>query len=990
MAAIHETAYPRLKSHFEESELIKFYSPTPEEFTFTKKHTRSLESQFGLLTHLKVFQRLGYFILWNSIPSSITKYISTCLGSLFELQAPENYDESGTRSRHVEHIRKYMGVKAIGEATTICLEKAARKAVTTKEHIPDIINVMIEELIRQNFELPGFSTLDRVAYKIRFQYNQECFENIASRLLPSQIAKIDYLLESPPKEELSRWYLLKQEPDKPTTNTVKAYAAYVDSLLRWHNLFSIEIDLPAAKYEQFYNEAYSADLAHINQIEVNRRYTYAIILVQRQTARATDNLITLFIKQVKKLHNRAVLALETFKLNQAENATDLVERLLKITKAFKTDGSPIQRFAAIKKTMPEEPQTIIDRCIDHLAISQNNELFFLPKLYKSKRFVLFNCLMNFRLETTSQQTNFKQCIDFIRQHQFTKREFLETEHLDLSWITDKWRKLVTGKTTRQSKVKLVNRRFFELCVFTELSRQLSSGDMYIDTSLEYDDYSKRYLSWKEYNQQLPQYEALSGIPTNPVKFIRHLKDWMLEAAAMMDEGFADNEYVRLENGSLVVSPIEADPEDEDYQFINEQLKKRMKPIGILDVLAKSENWLNLSKGFGQLSGYQSRLDNYPARFISTLFCYGCNLGPSEAARSIPDVTRKQLAWINTHHVTEKRLERAIRKVINQYNKFQLPSFWGAGDTAAADGTKWDLYERNLVSEYHIRYGSYGGIAYYHVSDTYIALFSHFIPCGVYEAIYILDGLIKNESDIQPKVFHGDTHAQSFPVFGLAYLLGIQLMPRIKRNKVLTMYRPDQNHKEMDYENIAEIFSDPVKWELIQTHLPDMLRVALSIKTGKLTPSDILRKLGSHSRKNKLYYAFRELGRAVRTGFLLQYYQDTELRKTINAATNKSEEFNNFTKWTAFANKGEIRENLKHEQIKIIKYNHLVSNLLIFYNTQEMTRVLKELKEEGYPIKKATLRTLLPYRTEHINRFGYYALNINQKVMPLITGFQLFV
>lgn len=42
------------------------------------------------------------------------------------------------------------------------------------------------------------------------------------------------------------------------------------------------------------------------------------------------------------------------------------------------------------------------------------------------------------------------------------------------------------------------------------------------------------------------------------------------------------------------------------------------------------------------------------------------------------------------------------------------------------------------------------------------------------------------------------------------------------------------------------------------------RVALSIKAGKITPSTILRKLGAYSRKNKLYQAFQELGRVIRT------------------------------------------------------------------------------------------------------------------------------
>ncbi len=44
------------------------------------------------------------------------------------------------------------------------------------------------------------------------------------------------------------------------------------------------------------------------------------------------------------------------------------------------------------------------------------------------------------------------------------------------------------------------------------------------------------------------------------------------------------------------------------------------------------------------------------------------------------------------------------------------------------------------------------------------------------------------------------------------------------------------------------------------------------------PSTILRRLSSYSRKNKLYFAFRELGRAVRTIFLLQYISSHVINK----------------------------------------------------------------------------------------------------------------
>jgi TnpA family transposase len=161
----------------------------------------------------------------------------------------------------------------------------------------------------------------------------------------------------------------------------------------------------------------------------------------------------------------------------------------------------------------------------------------------------------------------------------------------------------------------------------------------------------------------------------------------------------------------------------------------------------------------------------------------------------------------------------------------------------------------------------------------------------------------------------------------------------------------------------------------------MLRVVLSIQAGRLTASAVLRKLGTYSRKNRLYLAFRELGRVVRTGFLLRYLSDADLRQTIQAATNKSEAFNRFIRWVFFGGEGPIASNNRTLQRKRIKYSHLIANCLIFHNVHAQTRILHQLVQEGYPIDEDILARLSPYLTAHVNRFGHYILNFQRQVPP---------
>lgn len=980
MSSIHETAYPRFKPDLTQRELEDIYTPTEDEHRFARRIGRAAPSRLYLMLLLKTVQRLGYFPMLAEIPPTIVSFLTKSLGvGPVSLRDVLTEEKSNPRQRFMEAIRAYLKIKPVTKKTDQVIELAATQAAQTKQELADIVNVVIEELIRQRFELPAFGSLNRTAQRVRNQVNERYFRTLTDPLPTTVLAQFDSMLTVSPNHLTTGWQQLKQEPKKPTNTEVRQYLEHVKWLKSWATELPAIDHISVVKRNQYIHEARALDAADMKATQQTKRYALMVLLFHAQLSKSLDDAVDMFVRKLRKIHTGAQEQLQQYYLEHQKRTEKLVSQLRDVLEAFQEGETDQERGKRIAAAIHDEPGQLLAECEEHMAYAGNNYLPFMLAPYQTQRPMLLNCLSMLDLESTTADLSLINAIKFILANRQSHKEWLSVAgaHINLKWLPEKWRRLVTGQ--RSGPVAEVNRKYFELCVLTEAMQELQSGDLYVANSDQYSDYRVQLVDWDTYQDQVGAYGAMLDLPTEPKEFVLKLKQWLSACAARVDSGLPDNEHVDLIGTELILRKHAKEEKPAALDHIDKQLAKRLPEKNILDILVESEGWLDLHKQFGPLSGLEAKIDDPRKRFVTTLFCYGCNLGPTQTARSVKGLSRKQVAWLNLHHMTEERLEKAIVQVINAYNKFLLPKYWGTGKSASADGTKWNMYEQNLLSEYHIRYGGYGGIGYYHVSDMYIALFSHFIPCGVYEAIYILDGLIKNESDIQPDTLHGDTHAQSAPVFGLAYLLGINLMPRIRNLKKLVFFKPDRATR---YEHINGLFSEAVNWELIETHLPDMLRIALSIKAGKITPSTILRRLGTASRKNKLYFAFRELGRVVRTEFLLKYIGDVELRKTIQAATNKSEEFNQFIKWLFFGNQGIIAENVRHEQRKVVKYNQLVANLAILHNVEAMTGILKEMQEEGYPINEEILGGLAPYRTEHINRFGDYTLNLDRKVPPM--------
>lgn len=395
-------------------------------------------------------------------------------------------------------------------------------------------------------------------------------------------------------------------------------------------------------------------------------------------------------------------------------------------------------------------------------------------------------------------------------------------------------------------------------------------------------------------------------------------------------------------------------------------------------MINSQKYVGWADEYGLKSGVLERLKNPIPKYIISTFCYASGLGPNQTVKHVRyDISSKAISRINKKHVSVPILEKSITRVINCLNRFPILKAWGNGEHCAADGTMEEIRDSNLIAQQHFRYGKKGGVAYRHIADNYIALFSSFIQSGTWEAIHIIDGLLKNASELKPHIVHSDTQGQSLPVYTFAYLLGIKLMPRIRNWKDLKLYRADKNIK---YNHINDMFCDSaVDWELLKRHWKDLMQVIISVKLGKISSNLILSKLNSYNSQNKLYKVFREFGKVIRTNFLLDYIADINLRQTITDNTNKVESYHSLEDWIRFGSNMLTPSNHLDEMEKAIKYTDLVANCIMLQNAVDITEICHQLRQEEYKITQEDLSSLSPYMVEHLKRFGEYILILNKRL-----------
>jgi TnpA family transposase len=243
-----------------------------------------------------------------------------------------------------------------------------------------------------------------------------------------------------------------------------------------------------------------------------------------------------------------------------------------------------------------------------------------------------------------------------------------------------------------------------------------------------------------------------------------------------------------------------------------------------------------------------------------------------------------------------------------------------------------------------------------------------INVGVRDSTFVLDGLLYHESDLRIEEHYTDTAGFTDHVFALMHLLGFRFAPRIRDLKDTKLYVLKNGQA---YPALNAMIGGTLNIKHIRAHWDEILRLAASIKNGTVTASLMLRKLGNYPRQNGLAVALRELGRIERTLFILDWLQNVELRRRVNAGLNKGEARNALARAVFFNRLGEIRDRSFEQQRYRASGLNLVTAAIVLWNTVYLERATQALRKIGKPIDNANLQYLSPLGWEHINLTGDY-------------------
>jgi TnpA family transposase len=981
LTAAQEQCYGRFAGEPTPEQLAKyFHLDATDRRRISRRHGG--HNKLGFAVQLGTVRFLGTFLAQPAeVPPGALAYLARQLDISDPACLAQYRDEA--RWRHVEEIREAYGYRELGEPGQLfrLVRWLYTRASVSAERPSVLFDHATAWLVNHKVLLPGATTLARLVARIRERAAARLWRILSEAPTVEQRRRLQGLLSVPEDGRPSTLERLRRAPTRVSGQGL------LGALIRLEEIRALgvgELDLtrvPAGRLDALARYAYSVRAQAISRMREDRKIATLVAVARELEVRATDDALDLLNVLVRDLLSRAESQGRSRRLRTLKDldkaALQLCEVYFALTNPASTDLEEVR--AALFERIPAEQLAAAAATIQALAQPAEGRCYEdLVRRYRTARRILFPLLETIEFQANETGRAVLDALETLQHTRAERRIRVPEEEVALAVVTPAWRRLVFPGPGE------VDRRAYTLCVLERLRDALARHDVFVDKSGHWGDPRAQLLAGSEWEAARSRVCRMLRLSPTADDELAALREELDQAYRRTAERFADNEAIRVESkdgrDALVLSPLDAIDEPQSLIDLRANIAARLPRVDLPDVLLEVDAWTGFTKEFSHASEGRARVEDLATSVCAVLIAEACNLGYEPLVRpGVAALTRGRLSWVAQNYVRGETIAAANARLVDYHAAIALARQWGGGDVASADGLRFVVPVRTINAGPNPRYfGTGRGVTYLNfTSDQFTGFSGLVIPGTLRDSIYILEGLLQNETSLRPVRIMTDTASYSDLVFGLFRLLGYQFSPRLADLGGARLWRLDQG---ADYGPLNAIARHRISAKLIRMHWNDTLRVAGSLAFGTVNATELVRALQGGGRPTTLGRAIAEYGRIAKTLHLLHVIDDESYRRQMLIQLNRQESRHSLARDTFHGKRGELRQPYREGQEDQLSALGLVVNAIVLWNTQYMDVALGQLRTEGNVPMDQDIERLSPLGHDHLNLHGRYYFGLPEAVL----------
>ena len=226
----------------------------------------------------------------------------------------------------------------------------------------------------------------------------------------------------------------------------------------------------------------------------------------------------------------------------------------------------------------------------------------------------------------------------------------------------------------------------------------------------------------------------------------------------------------------------------------------------------------------------------------------------------------------------------------------------------------------------------------------------------------------------------DTHGYTNPGMAIAKLLGFDLCVRLRNLKERKLYVPSGVDVP---DGLANIVSSDISLLSVRKQWDELLRVAASIHSGRISANVAMVRLGSAAAGEPLHRAADQLGRLLRTIFLCDYFTLPKFRREMHRVLNRGESVHQLQRAVYYGRVPASRGRRRDEMTAITASHGLLTNLVLAWNTKRLQETTDRWRKHNRPLEDDWLACIGPAAFSHINFRGTFRFGLERHRSALI-------